>query len=155
EVLKGIGDKWLLSANLNSLGLLLANKGDIERGMYCLRASLRLEIDIGADRPLLDCRESCAEVSSLRGQLARSVKLLAAVDARRRSAGFATSIKNESEFNELLRDARRHLTQQQYYKAWLEGQSITIEDIVEYALEDDTDSVTSGAGALSAELLLV
>jgi hypothetical protein len=96
-----------------------------------------LAVEVGADSMTLNSIESLGEISCLEGRFERAVQLFSGAVMARMSTGAASQFVNRTECERLLELARSHLSAEQYHVSWHDGSTLDLEDVVEYALEND------------------
>ena len=131
---------------LAALGVYLFNQGYFEglagsyaRGVELLHESLRLLQRQGHGPRLAWALYYLGVVEVRCGLLARGVRLMAAGSGAGPSVWGAKRQRIEHEPEAALRAARAELGEEAFARAWAEGQAMSLEQAVEYALQDEDE----------------
>jgi predicted ATPase/DNA-binding SARP family transcriptional activator len=79
-----------------------------------------------------------AVLAAAQKQMQRATRLLGAAENSYAPIRFEMSAKERAEHDQAIASARAALGEEAFAKAWAEGQAMTLEEAVAYALEDDT-----------------
>jgi non-specific serine/threonine protein kinase len=130
------GDKHAASSALRSLGELAQARGDNERAGARLAASLRLLRALD-DRPCAATTlDSLAVLSAARGDAQRAARLFAAAQASHEAQGLTLPPAEQGRLARAVAVARVGLDRGVFDAAWAEGQAMTLEQAIVYALEE-------------------
>jgi non-specific serine/threonine protein kinase len=134
-----IGDQWMAGVILFSLGSLARAERDSGRAETFLRGSLAVfrDLDNVADAPVVVAFFGVLAIE--RGAHERGARLLGAVDPRflRRQWLFRDERRA---YEDGLTAARAALGEREFVAAWAEGQAMTLDQAVAYALSGDADA---------------
>ncbi len=152
-----LGVKWHLSVPLLNLGNALLAQGEHERAEPFIKESLALSREVGDSMQIADCLDALAGVAVRRGNAELAGRLLGAAEALHEAVA-GTRFPLERALVERYRAAvRSRLGEGAWEAAWAEGQAMTPEEALEYALSggETAPSVTpkveqAPAGRLSA-----
>jgi tetratricopeptide (TPR) repeat protein len=132
-----VKDDYGTTACLLSLGLLSIRRGDHEQADALLTEALAFSRELGDTISIADCLIGFGEVSGTRGDVLRAARLWGAADALHEVSGYAWPPLERS-LNEPYREAARsQIDEDTWSQAWEEGQAMTLEEAVSYALEEE------------------
>ena len=131
---RDLGDQYFQSVCLYETGNLRAKQGDWEEGLAELRESLKLSRALGSRFEIASGLLRLAETEQHLGQIARAVRLYCAVKNVSDSIG-AWHPEDDLKLEEYLTACRLALSEAEFRKAMEEGQSMSTEQAIEYALE--------------------
>jgi predicted ATPase/DNA-binding XRE family transcriptional regulator len=120
---------------LASLGQVAAERGDDDRAAVRYREALYVFVPIGDPAGMASCLQGLARVARRRGDPERSARLYAAAAALCESAGIGVTAVEMERTQEDVARARASLGDAEFGAAWAEGQSLTVERAVAYAIE--------------------
>jgi tetratricopeptide (TPR) repeat protein len=131
------GNRYMMGLLLLNLGRLTQKEGDVDRAASLLRQSLTVWRDLG-DRAGLSAAVGFLGVLAIsQGAHRTAVRLLGAV-----GPGPALSLPltpdDRRAYAESLTAARRALGEDAFAAAWAEGQAMTVEQAIAYALAEDS-----------------
>ncbi len=135
------GDKWGVTLIFFRLGLLTRMEGDkvAARAYHDARAyheeSLRLRQGLGDKVGMVESLEGLAGVAAAQGDSTRVARLWGASEAWRAKFGAPLLPKYRADKKRDSTAARAHLGEATWDVAWAEGQAMSLEDAVTYALE--------------------
>ncbi len=114
-------------------------EGDNERATRLLEESLTISVEIGDEGNVAYCLEGLAAIAADEDELERAARLWGAAEALLENAEVLTSphVPDRSLHQRQVADARARLEPEAWQKAWAQGRAMTLEQAVEYALEDD------------------
>jgi predicted ATPase/DNA-binding SARP family transcriptional activator len=126
---------WI-AGTLHNLALVATDQGHFEQAMLFNKESLRMLRQFGEKPAFPDQFESFAAVLGAQRQPERAVRLLGAAAALRDE--FQTPIfpVDQPDYERILALARAQLDEAAFATAWAEGQAMTVEQAIAYALED-------------------
>jgi hypothetical protein len=126
-----------LADALDNLGwvALLRDESERARTLYIERIQLRL--DTGDNLGAPDDLEGLACVAAARGETERAARLFGASEALSEEMG-APPESGESALQEpYLAAARSQLDEASWQEAWAQGQAMTLEEAISYALDEE------------------
>jgi predicted ATPase/DNA-binding XRE family transcriptional regulator len=143
ELLRAAGSWWNLTANLSTRALVAQLLGDHARTVVVLREGLALAPRLRDTQAVVYNLEGLAGALAMLGKGRRAARLFGAVEALRERTGSAITLSPWRELHERhLESLRTRLDAEELAAAWAEGRSMTFEQAVAYALEDDEASTT-------------
>jgi predicted ATPase/class 3 adenylate cyclase len=131
------GYKGGIAHSLNSLAKIARLSGDYELGRSLHRESLSLLWELNDKVAITYCLLGLADVAWLQGQARRGAALLAAADALRQAIGLSPNADAVVTYESNLLALRSILGEEAFAAAWAEGQAMTLEQAIAYALEVD------------------
>ncbi len=123
--------------SLQLLGNLAIKTADHARAKLLLDQALMLFATMGDSRGVVVCQEDIAHVAVAQGLPERAVRLLGAVEALRELRAPRRRVWDGEPVDATLAAARAELPDARWQAAWAEGQAMTLEQAVAYALEDE------------------
>jgi predicted ATPase/transcriptional regulator with XRE-family HTH domain len=131
---RAIGDRHGLGMTLANLADLVSGMGDHNHAQVLLRESLTIEQDLGAGPGVAFVLERLASVAAAQGRARRALLLSGAAAAERASLGVAASRAAREMLDQKLAPAREALDDVAAGLAWAEGQALSRDAAVLYAL---------------------
>jgi predicted ATPase len=128
-----LGRAW----STTSLGLVAALRGDLERADALLKDGLRLHRELETRGDIAECLEGLAEVARARGDARRTARLWGAANGLREAFGTPWMPRAKALHEPRLNAARSQMDGKVWERAFAEGQAITVEEAVSYALEEE------------------
>jgi ATP/maltotriose-dependent transcriptional regulator MalT len=120
---------------LHGIGYAAYQQGDFPVARYRLAESLTLFREMDYTGGLVRTLERLGGLAVAQGELARACRLLA-VTATQRAIGARTALAPPQEFLQDVAAVRSHLEPEAFAAAWAEGQGMTLEQAIEYALHE-------------------
>ena len=137
ELRRQLGSKWGIGVSLGTLGWVAIREGDWSRALTRLGESLEVRQEIGDKGGCAWCLERLAEVALAQGKPEKAVRLLSAAAALRISIGSVIDPVDQLEYQNRRTSLRAELGEEQFAKIWEEGRSMTLEQAIGYALENE------------------
>jgi tetratricopeptide (TPR) repeat protein len=136
-----MGNTRQVAIALNSLSCVAMSRKEYERARASSQKGLILHRDLGDNKGVADCLQSLAEIEVLLGErdgkaLLRAATLLAAQDALRAMIGYPHTASGQPLYEQTVETARAQLGKTAWAEAWVEGHSMSVEEIVAYAVSD-------------------
>jgi predicted ATPase len=134
-----LGDKWAIPSSLRMLGCIALRLGEYDRAAALLRESLTFCIEQGIRVFLFLTTSGLAAVAAARGGAGvaeRAARLFGASEGMWQAAGGKLYGNYMAEMECDVEAARAQLDEETWHRAWQEGQSMTFEQAVDFALED-------------------
>jgi predicted ATPase/DNA-binding CsgD family transcriptional regulator len=146
------GDRIAAHQALYKLGLLALTERDLDRANEYFREGLSLADEV---RDVINAPyfvKGLGQVAGLRGQAAFAIRLLGAAETALRATGSAPYryIPDQALQDRIFAAARDALGEAAFDEGWRRGQSMTLEQAVEYALDQPPPTPVSPAGEESA-----
>lgn len=139
-----IKEPWGIAVSLGNFAWISLRQGDLDQALNLLRESLTLRRDIGDKGGSAWCLEKLAEIALLIGQkksnrnyreyYQRAAKLFGAAEALREPVKSKIDLVDQPEYHRQVEDIRQRLGEPTFTKVWGEGQGMSIEQAIEYAL---------------------
>ena len=133
-----LGDRYFESATLRFIGILQVKQGDVMRGMAALRESLLLAQQLDSKWEIAAVLWRLGEAVQHAGNPERAVCLLWAAKNVFDSIG-AWHLEDDSDLENELAPCRAALGESEFAKAVEQGRAMTMEQAIEYALEDTNE----------------
>jgi non-specific serine/threonine protein kinase len=119
---------------LINLALTLIHFGELDRSQALLQESLSIEKELGTEPPYT--LMALAFLANAKGQPLRAARLLGADAALRNTMGRAIDFGDRPDYESNLVSLRAQLDSVTFETAWTEGQALTWEQAIAYALEE-------------------
>jgi predicted ATPase/class 3 adenylate cyclase len=130
-----LGNKWGVGVSLGTLGWVAMREGDWNRAVARLCESLEVRREIGDKGGSAWCLERLAEVALEQGQTEKAVRLFGAAAALRTSIGSVIDPVDQPEYERRRASLQAELGEVRFAAIWAEGQALTLDQAVAYALE--------------------
>ena len=130
-----LADPWATSRALSRLALMAADAGDEEQARRLAVESIEIEKDAGSWIGQLLNLEVFAALAAAAGHPRRAARLYGCASVIRESAGSQDWPDRDPD----LADLRRALGEKAFAEEWDQGRAMTLDEALDYALEEDTD----------------
>jgi non-specific serine/threonine protein kinase len=137
KIAREIGDPALLGQGLANRGYAECAAGCHEAARAQFTESITALQEIGDQTFILEAVEGFATLALATGSLVRAVRLLAAGEGLRRSAGAARTFLYQRRHLRESSATRARLGDDAFERAWAVGGAMTLDEAVRYALADD------------------
>ena len=137
-----MGDRWGMALSLNNLGHVAFHLGDYAQSRTLYAESLTTRRELGDKQGIAYSLKAMADLAAAQGQIERAARLWAAAEALRETIGHAMATKDKEEYDRQVMEARAACCDEEFKKLWREGQEMTLEQAVEYALQDKQQEST-------------
>ena len=127
-------DEWGVAAALINLGYALLMHGDHRQAQQVYAQSLTLSHDLGDKARAAACLEGLATVAGAQGKAQGMVRLVGAAETLKEAIGVPVLPSVEPQIRGYLADARVRLGEVAFGEFLTEGQAMSLEQAVEYAL---------------------
>jgi hypothetical protein len=107
---------------------------DGERAIACLNESLVIRRDIGDRGGLAWCFEKLAELALEKAEMPRAARIFGAAASLRASIHSIVDPADQPHYQALLGQVRLALGDEIFAALWAEGQAMTLDQIIAYAL---------------------
>ena len=151
-ILREVGDEWALSLPLRHLGIVASRQGDYALAEELHKESLALSRRAGEKWVISLCLEELAGVARLRGDLARAARLWGVAETLRETVGASGRALYRAEYDRGVTAARTGLGEEAFTEAWAEGREMTIDETLDYALENTPEVKAAPATGYPAGL---
>jgi predicted ATPase/DNA-binding CsgD family transcriptional regulator len=157
-----VSDALGVLACLWNIGLVKLAQGDYERSTTLLRESLRLAWDLDHKLYIQYSIIGLAGVAASRVRPVRAAQLWGAAEGMSETYGtqFPPAGRSLIDHEGRMAEARSHLEEAAFHAAWAEGKAMSLEQVVEYALDQEAapeptaqEDYPAGLSAREAEVL--
>ena len=139
-----IGEPWGIAVSLGNFAWIALLQGDLEQAVTLLSESLILRQDIGDRGGIAWCLEKLAEIALIVGQrkssqnseedFERAARLYGSAEAIRELVGSQIDSVDLPRYRRQVKLVRENLSKKDFYQAWSEGQRMSMEQAVKYAI---------------------
>jgi predicted ATPase/DNA-binding NarL/FixJ family response regulator len=143
KLLRELGDIVLLISTLATLGSILVSQGDLEHAVACFTEAYSKTQELGNETHITEGHslelerethiawylEGLARVAFAQNQLMRAARLFAAVEVRI-DINKEFGPKERDEYKRTVSNLRTRLGEQAFQRAWSEGRTMTVEQIL-------------------------
>jgi tetratricopeptide (TPR) repeat protein len=140
EIQRQLGDKGGLAIVLNSLADVLQDEGDHDAARPLLVESLTINLEIGDQSAIAYLLDSFAALASATQQPERALRLAGAAVAAHDRIGSQLSAGERARFDRLQAPTREALGESLATARWEEGQALSSQEAIRYALEAGSPS---------------
>ena len=131
------GRRGGLQYALDNLGWVTLLKGDYEGAETLHKESLRLSRDLGDKLIASESMEGLACAAGAKRDVERAARLFGAAQAQRESVGYLQTPREHALREPYPAATRSQLGEAAWAEAWEKGRSLTFEDAIAFALEED------------------
>ncbi len=131
-----IGFKWGIGASLGTWAWIAMRQFDWESAFVRLKESLQVRKEIGDRGGIAFCLERMAEVAIEKHQAEKAARIFGAAESMRASLRSKIDPVDQPEYERNLASLRAELGEGKFNVAWEEGQKMTLEQAVDYALKE-------------------
>jgi non-specific serine/threonine protein kinase len=134
-----VGERQAISVALNTLATLAQAEGDHEWAGELFGEGLTVSAELGNESDVVHCLEGLASIAAAEGSIVRAARLWGAAEAllEEIEVGVHTYVPDRSIHQSLVAAARARLDEEAFEAAWAEGRTMTPEQAIEYALEQE------------------
>jgi ATP/maltotriose-dependent transcriptional regulator MalT len=144
KLLRAVGSRWNLAANLSIRAVTTAMRGDHAQSIALLRESLALALHLRDTQIAAYSLEGLAGASAMLGEGRRAARLFGAAEALREQTGSVIGLVTLRELRERhLATLRAGFDADDLEAEWLGGRAMTFEQAAEYVLGNDEASSPS------------
>jgi predicted ATPase/class 3 adenylate cyclase len=130
------GDTWAIASALMNAAELARVLREFERAVTMLKESLGYYLALRAAWGICLVLDMMAVVGAERGQSERAARLFGAEEALRNAIGSVLNVKWRAVHERSLASVRGALGEETFTALWAEGQAMTREQVIAYALEE-------------------
>ncbi len=123
-----------IAGALSGLASVAHYQQEHDRAEALYKESLRLRHAGGEKPTIIDCLEGLGAVAHARRQLPRAVTLFAGAQALREALGLGRAPSESADYERELTALRAALDEEAFALKWAQGQAMTLEQMLEYAL---------------------
>jgi non-specific serine/threonine protein kinase len=136
DLARRLGHKWQIAIALGSLGWMALRRGDFKEMKRSLAESLAVRIETGDKGGTAWCLEKLAEANSLQSHYKSAVVIFGAASALRAHAEAMMDGADRPEYERMITKLRTELGEEAFRAAWVEGEGLPLETVVDYALHE-------------------
>jgi len=130
-----LNDDWGVAIDRSGIGEAYLAVGRVDDADETLRVALRDLVELDELDRIAEALANFAAVAAVRGDLTRAARVGGAAFALWERIGATPAGPDLAKVERYLRPARDGLTHEEYQRAWLEGQAMTMDQAVGYVLE--------------------
>ncbi|MEZ4736962.1 MAG: GNAT family N-acetyltransferase [Caldilineaceae bacterium] len=135
QIFQALDNQWSLAVAIGNLGSTAVAAGDYETAAKLVKESLQRYRALNYEWDLAQTIGNAAGVAAGFGQFKRAMRLAGASAAHRARIGVSLPPIQNQRFEQMIVSARQALTEEIQKTLWAEGQAMTLDEAVEYALE--------------------
>lgn len=146
-----IDETWGIAISLANFAWIALRQNDLKQAAALLAESITLRHEIGDKGGIAWCLEKLAEIALTTGQQAsasrrdegfrRAARLFGAAEALRAPVNSSIDLVDQPEYERLVAIVRAELDEAAFTDAWAEGQAMTLEQTIKYALTVEPDQL--------------
>jgi hypothetical protein len=130
------GSNWLVSNAVTNLSNVMCRQGEYNKATDLLREGLTMRLELGDKQGMPLSMIGLAGVAAGIGKPKRAARLLSAADKSLRMGDFVLWPSDRNDYEYYLEVTMRQLDEATWQAAWEEGQAMSTEDAIEYALQE-------------------
>jgi predicted ATPase len=134
-----LDQRGMIAGTLHNLGLVATDQGHFEQAMLFNKESLLMIQQLGDKRALPDQLEAFADIVIAQQRPERAARLLGAAAALREVLHGPMFPVDQPDYERTLAMVRTQLDETAFATAWAEGQAMTIEQAIDYALNSNNE----------------
>jgi non-specific serine/threonine protein kinase len=136
---RDVGERQAISVALNTLATLAQAEHDHERARELFGEGLTVSAELENESDVVHCLEGLASIAAAEGKIVRAARLWGAAEALLEDIEFGvhTYVPDRSVHQRQVAAARTRLDEEAFEAAWAEGRTMTPEQAIEYALEQE------------------
>jgi predicted ATPase/Tfp pilus assembly protein PilF len=138
-IFRELGNKHGVAASLGNLGNVAERQGDYSAAWALHRESLKIQCELVKRLGIAESLEGLAQVAGARGQPEQAARLFGAADALREAIGAPLPPNEHVEYGGRLAAVREALGEAEFTAAWAEGQAMSMEEAISFALSTPDD----------------
>jgi predicted ATPase len=132
-----LGSRGDVSVNLNNLGWIAFLRNDLGKAVDLYKQSMALAWETGMYTVVLDDLVGFACLAGAQGDAVRAAQLCGAAEALHEATGYPQDPISHAEMEPYLASGRSKVHEAVWEEAWEEGRTMTLEEAVSYALEEE------------------
>jgi tetratricopeptide (TPR) repeat protein len=111
-----------------------ASQGDAEQATKLLEESLAICREIGEQTDIAWCLGELGSVATIQGLAQRAARLFGAMEAMHEAMGVVLSPVDRADYERAVVVARAQIDESMWAAAWAEGQAMSLDQVIAYAL---------------------
>src|SRR5829696_130377 len=132
-----LGSRGDVSVNLNNLGWIAFLRNDLGKAVDLYKQSMALAWETGMYTVVLDDLVGFACLAGAQGDAVRAAQLCGAAEALHEATGYPRDPISQAEMEPYVASGRSQIHEAVWEKSWEEGRTMTLEEAVSYALEEE------------------
>jgi len=132
-------DKWQIGWGLEGLGDVERLEGHLEQAWELYSESLKLRVEVTDKIGLAYALEALAQLAAAQEEFKRGTMLCSAAEKLLQTLNLLLDPARQELHTSLITTARTHLGEDVFIPAWLEGQAMKIQQIIEFALSPSAE----------------
>jgi non-specific serine/threonine protein kinase len=135
-----IGERQATTSALYTLAILARTEGKDEHARNLFEQGLRLSAELGNDADVAHCLEGLASMYGAEGKIVRAARMWGAEEAllEKLEDAVYTYLPDRALHRSQVAAARSRVDEAAWTAAWTEGRAMSLEQAVEYALEQES-----------------
>jgi len=136
---RDVGERQAISVALNTLATLAQAEHNHERARELFGEGLTVSAELENESDVVHCLKGLASVAAAEGKIVRAARLWGAAEALLEDIEFGvhTYVPDRSVHQRQVAAARTRLDEEAFEAAWAKGRTMTPEQAIEYALEQE------------------
>jgi tetratricopeptide (TPR) repeat protein len=149
---RALGDKRSITLSLNNLGIVAIEQGGYTEARTLYEESLALCRELGDKRVITETLIGLVGLATATRQLARAARLAGVVESLIRALAIVLERLERGLYDTRVTTIRAQLDPETFTACWTEGQAISLEQAIAYAVEaDDIDAPIPKSNQTSGE----
>jgi tetratricopeptide (TPR) repeat protein len=132
-ICRELGHRPGIARTLNNLGNVFLDQGNCGAAQGCFKESLSIVQELGIKEGIVSLIESFASLALLRSQSERAARLYGAAEAIRQVISTPMDPAGRILYDRDMNILHSQLEESAFTKAWVDGQTMPLEQAVEYA----------------------
>jgi tetratricopeptide (TPR) repeat protein len=132
-----IGHEWRVAAALHNLGQVALHRGDVRSAAAHFGEGLRIARTLGSQRAIASCLAGLAGVAAVDARPTRAARLFGAAHAQLAAIGAHWDPADGVAHDRNLAFVRAHLPPDAFRTAWEEGQALSLDEAITFAISPD------------------
>jgi len=137
EAVSQRNDTYMFATMQSMFAHALRAMGDLDKAAYYYKITIRLWKDRGHPAAIAHQLECFGFIALAHEDAVRAAKLLSVAEKTRKSINSVRTPPEQLEFEEAVSQLKTGMDAAEFDKAWNEGASLTLDEAVEFALEED------------------
>jgi non-specific serine/threonine protein kinase len=143
EISRASGEKWRIAIVLGSLGWVALRQHDFREMRKLLGESLAVRMETGDRGGVAWCLEKLAEADHVQSHFEKAVSIFGAAAAVRAPMGSMMDAVDRPDYERMISKLQSELGKEAFETVWREGQTMRLQQAVEYALAEPAGNEVS------------